>query len=448
MNLPNEFLENMRKLLGCDFEKYLKSLSDKSKRGLRVNLNYISCEELENVFPYEIQKLNKIENGYELRTEEKIGNSIYHHLGLVYLQEPASMLPALCLDVQDGENILDLCSAPGGKASQILERNKNGVVVLNEIVRPRANVLFSNIERQGFRNAIITSLTPEKLAQKFPCFFDKILVDAPCSGEGMFRKAPETITEWNENLPEYNHLRQMEILSEADKMLKENGEIVYSTCTYNIVEDEKTVFEFCDRFGYEVVDVPDFVKENTVAGFKFNSEKTTLSRRCFTHNGFGEGQFMCKMIKKSQNENNFYFKTPKNISLGQTERKIVDEFVKQNLNVCDLKFVKNGNNVYAIKDLVCDFDGVVNMGVLFGEVIKDRLVPAHQLFKAFGEHFKNKINLDYNDERVNKYLRGEEIDVECLNGWAVVMVNNVPLGGGKVTNNKLKNHYPKGLRNN
>ena len=316
MNLPNEFLENMRKLLGCDFEKYLKSLSDKSKRGLRVNLNYISCEEFENVFPYEIQKLNKIENGYELRTEEKIGNSIYHHLGLVYLQEPASMLPALCLDVQDGENILDLCSAPGGKASQILERNKNGVVVLNEIVRPRANVLFSNIERQGFRNAIITSLTPEKLAQKFPCFFDKILVDAPCSGEGMFRKDPETITEWNENLPEYNHLRQMEILSEADKMLKENGEIVYSTCTYNIVEDEKTVFEFCDRFGYEVVDVPDFVKENTVAGFKFNSEKTTLSRRCFTHNGFGEGQFMCKMIKKSQNENNFYFKTPKNISLG------------------------------------------------------------------------------------------------------------------------------------
>jgi len=448
MNLPEKFKENMKNLLKNDYDKYIKSFFDLPKRGLRVNFNYINVSDFEKVFPYKIEKLNKIENGYELKTDEKIGNSIYHHLGLIYLQEPASMLPALCLDIKDGENVLDLCSAPGGKASQILERNKTGVVVLNEIVRQRANILFSNIERQGFKNAVITSLTPEKLAKKFTNFFDKILVDAPCSGEGMFRKDPETITEWNENLPEYNHQRQMDILREADKMLKQNGEIVYSTCTYNIEENEKTVFEFCEKFDYEIIDVPEFVKENTVAGFKYNNEKTTLARRCFAHNGFGEGQFMCKMIKKSQNDNNFYFKKPKNIDLGQTERRIINEFINKNLENNDFKFVKNADNVYITNDLVCDFDGVVNMGVMLGTINKDRIVPSHQLFKAYGEYFKNKINLDYSDEKVNKYLRGEEIDVNMPNGLAVVMVNNVPLGGGKITNNKLKNHYPKGLRNN
>ncbi len=449
MNLPENFKENMRNLLSKDFDKYIASFNEKAKRGLRVNLNYLSVGGFEKIFPYEVEKLKKIENGYELKTDEKIGHSVYHHLGLVYLQEPASMLPALCLEVKDGEKVLDLCSAPGGKASQILERNKTGIVVLNEIVRNRANILFSNIERQGFKNSIITSLSPEKLAKKFPNFFDKILVDAPCSGEGMFRKDPDTINEWNENLPEFNHQRQMDILREADKMLKQNGEIVYSTCTYNIDENERTVFEFCEECGYEIIEVPNVVKENTVAGFLYNkNDKTTLSRRCFAHNGFGEGQFMCKMVKKSQNDSSFYFKKPKNIELGQVESKIVKDFIKQNLTIDDFRFVKNGDNIYITNGLVCDFDGVINMGVMLGTINKDRLVPAHQLFKAYGEYFINKINLDYSDERVNKYLRGEEIEVDCKNGWACVLVNNVPLGGGKVTNNKLKNHYPKGLRNN
>ena len=301
MNLPVKFLDNMKKLLEKDFDKYFESFNVLPKRGVRVNLNYITTQEFEKVFPYEIKKLNKIENGYELKTEERIGNSVYHHLGLIYLQEPASMLPALCLNVQEGENVLDLCSAPGGKASQILERNKTGIVVLNEVVRNRANILFSNIERQGFKNAIITNLMPDKLSKKFPCFFDKILVDAPCSGEGMFRKDPETITEWNENLPEFNHQRQMEILAEADKMLKEGGEIVYSTCTYNLDENERTVSEFSKEFGYEVLDVLESVKDNTTKGYSYkDNNETMLSRRCFAHNGFGEGQFMCKLKKKSQ----------------------------------------------------------------------------------------------------------------------------------------------------
>ena len=126
----------------------------------------------------------------------------------------------------------------------------------------------------------------------------------------------------------------------------------------------------------------------------------------------------------------------------------VELFTKENLENVNLKLIKNGNNIYIVNDLVCDFDGVVNIGVLFGELVKDRLVPAHQLFKSYGEYFKNKVNLEFGDERINKYLRGEEIEIECKNGWAVLMVNNIPLGGGKVTNNKLKNHYPKGLRNN
>lgn len=447
INLPETFEQNMKNLLGSDFEKYEKSMKEKAKRGIRVNENFISVPLFKSIFPFSIRNLGVSENLFELQTDEKIGNTVFHHAGMIYIQEPSSMLASIVLDVQNGENVLDLCSAPGGKTGQILERNKDGIVVSNEIVRKRANILFSNVERQGFKNSVVTSLSPEVLSELLPNFFDKILVDAPCSGEGMFRKEPETISEWNENLPLFNHERQLRILEEADKMLKSGGKLVYSTCTFNMEEDEKTVAIFAQRFGYDILPLPKNIQDVMTEGKDVLGQETSKTGKCFPFDNFGEGQFVSLLQKKSENLN--VSKTSKNkvVLPSKKELEIVKNFLKETISDVDFNFYKVGDNVCIgkVKLPVLPF-GVVSCGVIVGEVKKDRLEPAHQFFKAFGSQFKNKIELANDDKRVEQFLKGNEIECEAKNGFVSVLISGVPLGGGKVVQGKLKNHYPKGLR--
>lgn len=447
IKFPETFERNMKELLGADFEKYEKSMTLQAKRGIRVNKNYVSPDFFKSIFPYEIRNLKIGENLFELETQEKIGNSVFHHAGMIYLQEPSSMLASLALDVKNGETILDLCASPGGKTGQILEENKTGVVVSNEIVRKRANVLFSNIERQGFKNGVVTSLAPETLSELLPNYFDKILVDAPCSGEGMFRKEPETISEWNENLPLFNHERQLKILQEADKMLKEGGTLVYSTCTFNMKEDEETIAIFADKFGYKILPLPEKIKNVMTAGKDVFGQKTSLAGKCFPFDGFGEGQFVSILKKKS--ENNFVKSTKNKVVLpSKKELEIMKNFLKETIDDVDFYFYKVGENFFISKvDIPVLPFGVVACGVCVGELKKDRIEPAHQFFKAYGNNFKNKIELELDDKRVEQYLKGNEIECEAKNGFACLLVSSVPLGGGKVVQGKLKNYYPKGLRN-
>lgn len=449
MNLPVEFENNMKNLLKGDYDSYINCLQENAKRGFRVNQNYVKIEDFERFFDYPYEKISGFRGYYKLLTEEKLGNTIFHHLGMIYLQEPSSMLAAMCLDVKEGDSVLDLCSAPGGKGSQIIEKNKTGEVVLNEVVRKRANVLLSNVERQGFKNAIITSLNPSILSKYLPNHFDKILVDAPCSGEGMFRKEPETILEWNKGLPEYNHLRQMEILEEADKMLKEGGTLVYSTCTFNVEENERTVFEFVHKFGYEIVPVDSFVQEKTTEGYKYNQDKNLmLTRRCFPQGGFGEGQFIAKMIKKSANNCEKSAKYSKNALISRVDMKIVNSFIEETMSDKPSKLYQLGENIFIYDKEFKVFDGIVSLGVNLGRIEKGRLIPHHQLFKAYGNSFKNKLKLDLKDERVGKYIQGNEIECDRgLKGYVSVFAGGVPLGGGKADGmGRLKNLYPKGLR--
>lgn len=448
MILPNAFEKNMRLLLGERFEDYLSSLNKPAKRGFRINKNYISVSDFKKIFPYPYSEISGFDGLNNLLTEEKVGNSIAHHLGLFYVQEPSSMLAAESLNVEEGDKVLDLCSAPGGKASQILDKNKTGIVVCNEIVRSRANILFSNIERQGFKNAIITSLTPQKLAEQFEGFFDKILVDAPCSGEGMFRKDPQTIIEWNEGLPVFNHERQMEILHEADKMLSCGGVLVYSTCTFNVDENERTVYEFAKKYDYEILPLPENVQTKVAKGIEYNGNRDTIScGRVFPHNDYGEGQFIAKLRKKSEKICINNAKKPKNNSISRIEAKIVEDFLKENTMLADYSLYKVGNDIYIYNnDVQTIKNGIVSFGVNVGSIEKGRIIPHHQLFKAYGNEFINKIDLDINDKRINEYLSGNEIEVDNKNGFACVLVNGVTLGGGKVISGRLKNHYPKGLR--
>lgn len=449
MKLPIEFEENMKAMLGKKFDKYILSLQENAKRGLRVNKNYVNVKDFLKIFPYKVKNILNIDNYFELQTDEKIGNSVFHHLGEIYLQEPSSMLACVALDVKNGEKVLDLCAAPGGKTSQILENNKDGIVVSNEIVRARANILLSNVERQGFRNSLITSLSPEFLAENIGCYFDKILVDAPCSGEGMFRKDPETISEWNKGLPEFNHNRDMQILQQADKMLKNGGTLVYSTCTFNQEEDEKVVSLFAKQFGYDIVQLPQCVINHTEQGIDIDGQKTSLSRKCFPFSDFGEGQFIAKLIKKTDN---LYEKPAKkhikNEKMSKIELKIVQEFLTNTINRSNFYFYKFNNNIYISEIEMPNIDfGVVSLGTLVGELKKERIEPAHQFFKAYGKEFINTINLDFNDEKVLQYIKGYEIDTTNNNGFVCVQVLGVPLGGGKVVSGKVKNYYPKGLRN-
>ena len=446
MVLHYKFQENMRALLKEDYVKYVESLNDCPKRGFRINKNYICESKFDKLFPYKNNNLAGFENLRVLVNDEKVGNTVFHHSGMIYMQEPSSMLAVESLEPKDGELILDLCSAPGGKAGQILEKNKTGVVVCNEIVRARANILFSNIERQGFKNSIITSKTPEELAEQFSAFFDKILVDAPCSGEGMFRKDPETIKEWNEGLAEFNHNRQLEILHSADKMLKRGGVLVYSTCTFNKEENEKTVVKFCKEYGYEILELPEVVQNVTTRGFIISDLDTAKCGRCFPQNGFGEGQFIAKLKKISETAGSIS-KRKTESKTQKNELKIINDFIMENIKIKDFDVYKIGNNFYIGNKQVPFFEkGVVSFGVVVGSIEKGRVVPHHQLFKAYGELFKNKIDLSIEDGRVEAYLKGNEIEVDNQNGLACLLVEGVPLGGGKVVNNKFKNYYPKGLR--
>lgn len=446
IKLPEKFEESMKSLLKEDYQKYVKSMEKPAKRGLRVNSEYVLPEELCKLFSYQIKPLLNENNLFCLESDEKIGNSVFHHAGMIYLQEPSSMLAVLALDVKDGENILDLCAAPGGKTGQILEKDRTGIVVSNEIVRARANVLLSNIERQGFKNSTITSLAPETLSGLLPDFFDKILVDAPCSGEGMFRKEPETISEWNAGLPEFNHTRQLQILKEADKMLKQGGTLVYSTCTFNRKEDEETVAIFANEYGYEIVPLPENVQSVTTAGEDVLGIKTSLSRKCFPFGDFGEGQFVCKMIKKSENGCECA-RQNKIQGLSKNEILLAKQLLKSTIGDDDFYFYKLGDNVYISKVPLRALPfGVVSIGVCLGELKKDRIEPSHHFFKAYGRSFENKIELENNQDAISKYLSGNEIECDSKNGLAVVLFHGVPLGGGKVVFGRVKNYYPKGLR--
>lgn len=447
MNLPVEFLENMEHMLGQDFDKYIFSMSAPAKRGLRVNSNYTSAKDFRKIFPFEMKNIIDTENYFELKTNEKLGNTVFHHAGMIYLQEPSSMLAALALEVHDGESVLDLCAAPGGKSSQILERNKTGVVVLNEISHARANILRQNVERQGFKNALITSLAPSELSKFFAGYFDKILVDAPCSGEGMFRKEPETVSEWNAALPAFNHERQMEILKSADKMLKTGGILVYSTCTFNEQEDERTVSEFAREFGYEILELEENIKNVTTPAKDYEGQNTSRARKCFPFSDFGEGQFVCKMQKISDNNFDEYFKQ-KPQKLQNKDIKLANDLLKSTISRENLRFSVRDNKVFISEIELPHLPyGVICVGVQLGEIKKDRIEPHHQFFKAYGKEFKNKLDLNLDDPRVAKYLKGEEIECSGVkNGYVAVLCCGVPVGGGKVSQGRVKNYYPKGLR--
>lgn len=446
--LPIEYAERMKTILGDEFDEYTAELQRSPVRGFRVNTDKISLEDFRRINIFSEERIPYVENGFYLDFE-KIGNHPYHHAGMIYVQEPGAMAPAECIDIHPDWKILDMCAAPGGKSTQL--RNKlgeNGILVSNEIIPSRCKILTGNIERLGLLNCVTTCMDTSKLAKTFPKAFDLVMCDAPCSGEGMFRKEEIAIDEWSvENVTKCAE-RQSEILENAALLVADGGYIIYATCTFSLEENEMVVDAFLEKHPeFEIIPVNDRVKIHTVDGISFDGckcEDISFARRFYPHKSKGEGQFMAVLHNKSEAVSYTENKTP---SKTKIDRVVID-FLKDTLADYDESHVQiyNGNPVYFSPDFEIPKGAAFCCGVTIGEIKKNYILPHHQFFMAMGKDFRRKINLTADSTELKKYLHGEEFETECENGWAVVTVEGCTVGGVKVVNGRAKNHYPKGLR--
>lgn len=446
--LPLEFVSRMKSLLGNEYNDYIDAFNRESVRAFRVNTDKISLEDFEKLNIFSKNKVPYVKNGYYLEYD-KIGNHPYHHAGMLYVQEPAAMAPAECIDIDPDWIILDMCAAPGGKSTQLKNKlGENGILVSNEIIPSRCKILTGNIERLGLQNTVTTCMDTNKLAKTFPDTFDLIMVDAPCSGEGMFRKDENAISEWSIENVKKCAVRQAEILENAAIALKDGGYIIYATCTFSFEENEMTVDSFLKNHPeFEIIPVNDAVKDNTVDGISFDGCRCNnihYARRFYPHKSMGEGQFMAVLHNKNE-------KTTYNNSFKkQTEKidKIIFDFLDDTLLSYEKEKVimYNANPVYFTPDFEIKKGSAFSCGVTIGEIRKNYIQPHHQFFMAMGKNFKRKIELKANSDEIKKFLHGEEIAADCQNGWAVVTVDGCSVGGAKIVSGKAKNHYPKGLR--
>ena len=446
--LPVEYENRMRQLLGSDFQAYIDVMNVSPMRAFRINTNKISTEDFEKINPFKTEKIPYVHNGYYLIDNEKIGNHPYHHAGMIYVQEPAAMAPAECVDVQNDWWIVDMCAAPGGKSTQLAGKlGENGLLVSNEIISSRCKILTGNIERLGIKNAVTTCMDTDKLASIFPNTFDLVMADAPCSGEGMFRKEEIAIDEWSADNVKMCAERQKGILNNAAKLVRSGGYIIYATCTFSLEENEMVVDDFLvSHPEFELVPVNDKVCDVTADGISFEGcrcENIRFARRFYPHIAPGEGQFMA-VLKNTSAKEERELRASSKLKID----KLVYDFLDETLLVYNKDDVNlyNGNPVFFSSDIEIKKGVAFSCGVCIGEIRKNYILPHHQFFMAMGSDFKRKIDLDAGSSEINKYLRGEEIPCQCENGWAVVTVDGCPVGGAKVVSGVAKNHYPKGLR--
>ena len=430
--LPEKFIQNMKKQLPeNEWEAFFACYQKKPYRGVRLNPLKGGRYALSKLLPFLEKRVEWEENGYYV-TQEKVGASPYHFAGAFYSQEPSAMCAAPLLKVKAGEKVLDLCSAPGGKGTQLAcQMAGEGIIVLNEPITSRAKILSQNVERMGIKNAVVSNEYPAALAEKFAGYFDKILVDAPCSGEGMFRKnAEEALSEWSEENIRLCAKRQSEILSAATKMLAVGGRLVYSTCTFAYEEDEGQV---CD-----------YLKNHP-------EMRLIKQEKIYPHRQAGEGHFAA-LFEKTERDSEWdsRIKTAKpSVTSGgeKSYREFERAFFKERFA---RRLYEHNGVLYELPAEAFDWKGlnVLRVGIRLGELKNGRFEPCHALaLCARKEECKNVLNLEISDSRVEKYLRGETVEDENIqNGWCLVCVSGLPLGLGKAVNGTVKNHLPKGLR--
>ena len=445
----NDFLLRMKSLLGDEFDEFLKFYnSDDFIKGLRVNTLKCLPEKLCSLLDFELKKTPFCDEGFYIPSDVKsIGNNPLHHAGAFYVQEPSATSAVTMLDVHEGDYVLDLCAAPGGKSTQIgAKLNGTGLLWSNEIVRSRANILLSNIERMGISNAVVSNCRPDELCKRLENRFDRILVDAPCSGEGMFRKEPQAVDEWSVEHTVSCGVRQKHILDCAMKMLKGGGYIVYSTCTFAPEENEQVCAYMLENYNVELVEPNNLDMLSKGRGEWSNSEcDMSKTRRIFPHKNNGEGHFVALFHSLDNYESEV--NKPKKTSMTDA-KKVYRQFEKEFLNTeLDGEFCLFGEQLY-LKPKCIDVDKikVVRNGLNLGIYRKNRFEPSYALCLALKkEDFKNTVDFECDSEELKKYLMGNTVECD-KKGWCAVTVNGYPIGWGKASNGILKNHFPKYLR--
>ncbi len=433
--LPQEFVERMSRLLGEEAGAFFASYDRPRNTGLRVNtlkVHKLPLPFCEGPIPW-------AENGYYLQEGTRPGLHPFHDAGVYYLQEPSAMAPVGLLDVQPGQRVLDLCAAPGGKTTQIAEKLKGkGLLVCNEIHPKRARILSSNIERLGVTNALVLNEHPAKLADRFPTYFHRILVDAPCSGEGMFRKEDAAVTDWSPETVSMCATRQTEILNSAAQMLAPGGILVYSTCTFSPEENEGVISHFLHthpEFTVKPVEAPWF----TPACPHWIDDPAEGIEHCFRllpHKLRGEGHFAAVLQKAEGSEA---------VSLPFEKTAPIPSTVKDFLPI-EGDVLTFGDTLFLAPHELPALKGmkVLRVGLELGELRKGRFIPAHALALATMT-FPSVHDLPVDSPDIAAYLRGETIP-GAEKGWTLLTVEGYSLGWVKGADGTLKNHYPKGLR--
>lgn len=478
MNLPIEFEKKMKAFLGNEWDDFLYSYDNNRFQALRFNtLKVQSPEErmriLKTLKISSEKKVSWANEAYYFDENVRPGKHLYHEMGLYYIQEPSAMSAAALLAPKPGMRVLDLCAAPGGKSTQLATYlGDSGLLVSNEINTQRSRILSQNIERMGIKNAIVTNEDSFVLASHFPGFFNAIQVDAPCSGEGMFRKLPEAIEQWSIENVAICAARQKEILDNAAVMLKPGGTIVYSTCTFSKEENEDVIEYFLERH-------PDFTLEEM--------------ERFWPHKVDGEGHFVAKLVRRGsvnefgadydvcedscnkvedtglkvdrktkKNKNSKNRKNETKPALTKENMKLLSEFLDETISEDVAAWIKNsrlvmfGEQLYRLPDMEVDIKGlkVQRAGLHIGEFKKQRFEPSHSLALALKlNDAKNLVKLTCDNPQTIGFFNGQSVvlsdeqTAECKKGWALVCVDGYTAGWGKVNGTQVKNHYPKGLRN-
>ena len=443
MILPEKYTKAMEALLGDEYQEFMDCMEAPNYNGLRVNTNKISCEEFEKICPFTIRKVPWIENGYYYDTRlDKPAKHPYYYAGLYYLQEPSAMTPASRLPVEPGDRVLDLCAAPGGKATELGAKTKGqGILYANDISRTRCRALLKNLELMGIGNLYVTNETPENLADRFPEYFDKILIDAPCSGEGMFRREPSMVAHWEKEGPEFYHKIQKNIVTSAAAMLRTGGMMLYSTCTFSELENEGTI-------QYLLEQVPEMrvVEMKPYEGFAQGRNGLGKTVRIFPHKMQGEGHYLA-LLQKGESKDNGYEEKKKNTDKVPAE---AEEFFSHMKVLPGTELHRDKEHLVAYWDHTTPERGLhyFRTGLYLGQIKKNRFEPSQTLAMYLKkEEFDQIIDLPVDDPRVVKYLKGETISAESTGkGYHLVCVDGYPLGWGKYANGILKNKYNPGWR--
>lgn len=482
--LPAQFADRMKQMLGNEYEEFEACYDREKYRALRFNPLKGEVSAFLEQTPFSLTPVPWSEYGYYYDAEATPGKHPYHEAGVYYIQEPSAQTPAVLLDARPGERILDMCSAPGGKATQIAAAMKGeGLLICNEYVPSRAKILSENIERMGIRNALVVNETPQKLADTFSGYFHRIMVDAPCSGEGMFRKNEEAYTEWSPENVQMCADRQDEILECAARMLLPGGRMVYSTCTFAPLENECAIVRFLQANpDFSVKDVflseegqterdslldmgmqqgnPDWAEAEMGSLDDSIKEQIKKTIRLFPHKIKGEGHFVAVLEKKGtmpEDSEKILCRNGMEKTISLKECKEYDAFLKTEIKADWLlqtqkaPYIRFGEQLYQIPEQMPGLRGlkVLRPGLHLGTVLKNRFEPSHALALALRpEEVTHTWNLDGNSVEALNYLKGGTFPAEGEKGWYLITVDGYSVGWGKLAGGIMKNHYPKGLRKN